>query len=159
MDRVQFGKRFCLLVFCFGIAVWIGYTLGGRLPKVRVVLMPEEMATVDGSIRLLLDRLRKPALVLVAWYFMGLVCVGNRTVAKVAFPLLSAGRGVSLGICLSMADVLGNPLPGLVCYALTTVLLLGFAAGESISGMGKTTGRFLTHAGAVFAMTLVLGVI
>lgn len=164
MDRVRFGKRFVLLLLCFAFAMWIGYRVGVGLPPSRVVLMPWEQVDSDTPwVYAMMDRLRKPAWVLVAWYIVSLISVGTRCVAKAIFPWLTVMRGFCFGVCLAMVyethTVMGTALVGLGWYLMTSVLLMGFAAGESAGSFGRTTGRFLTHAGAVFAMTLVLGVI
>lgn len=178
MRDTGFGKRLCLFLFCFAIACGIGYQIGGALPQMRVVLMPQEILA-DTSIGALFCAvsagLAQTALVLAAWYLVCLVSIGNKTVAKVAFPLFSAYRGYLLGICLSMVDgapyvlshtasthtVLGNAIPGLLGYLAGSVILMCFAAGhrENTFGICRMTGRFLTYAGAVFTLTLCLGLV
>ncbi len=169
-----YGKRFCLLSVCFAAAMVCGMQIGQRLPTLCVVLMPNELPTSlaqAGSMTALLcawiEPLGKTALALLLWYLVRLVSLGEPVVAQVAFPVLTACRGCLLGLCLPMVlpgqngagQVLGNALPGLVCYFAVSVLCMGFAAGDDRFGIGRTTGRFLTHAGAVFAITLCLGLV
>lgn len=169
---IVYGKRFCLLSVCFAAAMVCGMQIGQRLSPVSVVLMPNELPTSltqAGSMAALLyawvEPLWQTAMVLLLWYGISLVAVGQTAVSQVAFPLLAAGRGCLFGVCLSMVlpgqngtgTVLGNALPGLVCYLAVSVLCMGFAAGAGSFGIGRTTGRFLTHAGAVFVITLCLG--
>lgn len=161
MKCAVWGKRLILLLSCFAVAVWIGYEIGGNLSQVRVVLMPRELL-VAGSpgemLRAVSAGCKQVAGGILVWYLVSLVSAGNPTMAKVLFSLCTACRGIVWGICLNMVDVLGNTLPGLVCYFVTTMLLVGFAAGNDF-GVCRTTRRFLTHAGAVFALTLGLGLV
>lgn len=162
-------RRAALLLMCFAVAAGIGFWIGEKGTTGRVILMPmlswtavfTENQTPLALCRALSTQLAGTAWVLVLWYGAGSLCVGKRPLSGVLFPVFTLCRGYLYGMAMAMVQtdgrVLGRAWPGLVCYLAGTLLLLHFAAGVGNKSLCQNTGRFLTHAGAVFAITLCLG--
>lgn len=162
-------RKWALLLICFAVAAGIGFWIGEKGTTGRVILMPmlslpEKMAenqTPLAICRGLSSQLAGTAGVLALWYGAGILCVGKRPLSDVLFPVLTLCRGCLFGAVLAMVrtdgQVLGTAWPGLLCYLAGTLLLLHFAAGGRNKSLCQNTGRFLTHAGAVFVITLCLG--